>query len=303
MKIDGQIKKLMNPFFICDTILKRISPYIKNDEMYLKIHYFLCMQKKLKLNPPRTFNEKLQWLKLNDKHQSYSMMVDKYDVKKYVSEQIGEKYVIPTLAIWNNVNEIDLNLLPNQFVLKCTHDSQSFVICRNKGELDISQAKRKLSKSMKKNKWYYQGREYPYKGLQPRIIAEKFLVDESGTELKDYKFFCFNGIPRMLLIVSGRGGDQRQDFYDMNFNLLPVHRKEHPNSGVKRIPPKNFDVMQNLAEKLSKGIPHVRVDFYNINGKIYFGELTFFSGGGDTRFVPDEWDYIIGDWLKLPQLI
>jgi hypothetical protein len=132
------------------------------------------------------------------------------------------------------------------------------------------------------------------------LIPEQYLVDESGTELKDYKFFCFNGTPKVLLIVSGRGHNQRQDFYDMDFKLLPFHRIKHPNSGVDRVPPKNFDKMIELAQTLSKGFPHIRVDFYNVEGKIYFGELTFFSGGGNTRFEPDEWDSILGSWLKLP---
>ena len=259
------------------------------------------MRRPLRLDPPMTFNEKLQWLKLYDRHKSYSRLVDKYEVKDYIANLIGKDYIIPTYGVWDNVNSIDFKSLPQQFVIKCTHDSQSFIICTDKTSFNIEKAKKKLKKALKYNKWYLNGREYPYKNLKPRIIAEQYLVDESGKELKDYKFFCFDGEPKVLLIVSGRGSDQRQDFYDMQFNLLPFHRINHPNSNINWEPPKNFDKMIDLAKQLSVGFPHIRVDFYNINGKIYFGELTFFSGGGNMRFEPDEWDSILGSWIKLPE--
>lgn len=302
MGIRKVLIKLTNPYKVLERLLRSISPLIKDDELYSRMRYYLCMHKSLNLNPPLTFNEKLQWLKLFDRHDSYSKLVDKYEVKKYVADAIGEEYIIPTFGIWERVSDVDFNGLPNQFVMKCTHDSQSFIICKDKNSLNIKDVKSKLSKCLVKNKWYYQGREYPYKDIQPRIIAEQYLVDESGKELKDYKFFCFNGEPKMLLIVSGRGKDQCQDFYDMDFNLLPVHRINHPNSNVKRFPPKNFEKMIELAKVLSNGFPHIRVDFYNINGAIYFGELTFFSGGGNMRFEPDEWDSILGSWINLPQI-
>ena len=295
-------KKLSNPYIVLERGLRAISPFIKDDELYSRIRYFLCMHKSLNLNPPITFNEKLQWLKLYDRHDSYSKLVDKYEVKKIVANLIGKDYIIPTYGLWEHVEDIDFDALPNEFAIKCTHDSQSFIICSNKENLDRNKAKKRLKKAMKPNKWYYQGREYPYKNIKPRIIAEKYLVDESETELKDYKFFCFNGEPKVLLIVSGRGADQRQDFYDMGFNLLPFHRIKHPNSNIKRKPPQNYEKMIELAKILSKGFPHIRVDLYNIKGKIYFGELTFFSGGGNTRFEPDEWDYKLGEWIELPLL-
>lgn len=300
MKSMKFIKKITNPYKVLERLLRAISPLIKNDELYSRIRYYLCMHKPLHLNPPITFNEKLQWLKLFDRHDSYSKLVDKYEVKKHVANLIGKDYIIPTYGIWERVDDIDFDGLPNQFVIKCTHDSQSFIICADKSRLDFKKAKKKLNKCLVKNRWYYHGREFPYKNIQPRIIAEEYLVDESGKELKDYKFFCFNGEPKMLLIVSGRGSDQRQDFYDMDFNLLPVHRIKHPNSNIKRIPPQNFEKMVELAKQLSKGFPHIRVDFYNVDGKIYFGELTFFSGGGNTRFEPEEWDTILGSWITLP---
>lgn len=300
MDFKSSLKKVSDPYRVLDKLLRTLSPLIQSDELYSRMRYFLCMRKPLHLNPPLTFNEKLQWLKLFDRHESYSKLVDKYEVKQYVADLIGKEYIIPTYGLWKRVEDVDFASLPSQFVIKCTHDSQSFIICPDKSLFDVDKAKKKLGKALKFNKWYFQGREYPYKNLQPRIIAEKYLVDESGTELKDYKFFCFNGTPKVLLIVSGRGHNQRQDFYDMDFKLLPFHRIKHPNSGVDRVPPKNFDKMIELAQTLSKGFPHIRVDFYNVEGKIYFGELTFFSGGGNTRFEPDEWDSILGSWLKLP---
>lgn len=281
-----------------DFFLRKLSPLL-GDRVYVKWHYFLRTGKKLRLDNPLTFNEKLQWLKIYDRHESYTRMVDKYEVKKYVSEILGEDYIIPTLGVWNSWEEIDFSTLPEQFVLKCTHDSQSTVICKDKSTFNLENAKRIINTHLKKN-YYWQSREYPYKDLRGRIIAEKYMVDESENELKDYKFFCFNGEPKMLLLISGRYVDQRQDFYDMNFNLLPVQRRKHPNSGIAREIPKGFDSMKELAAQLSKGIPHVRVDFYNINGKIYFGEFTFFSAGGNLPFEPDIWDRIIGDWLVLP---
>lgn len=284
---------------VFDYFLRKLSPML-NDRTYIKYHYFFRTGKKLRLDNPLTFNEKLQWLKLYDRHQAYSQMVDKVEVKKLVSEMIGEEFVIPTLGVWNSWDEIDFSKLPQQFVLKCTHDSQSTVVCKDKASLDFAKAKKKIETHLKKN-YYWQSREYPYKDLKARVIGEKYLVDESETELKDYKFFCFNGVPKMLLIISGRYIDQRQDFYDMDFNLLPVQRKKHPNSGIKREKPKGFDIMKELASRLSVGIPHVRVDFYNVNGKIYFGEFTFFSAGGNLPFEPNNWDRIIGDWLKLPR--
>lgn len=302
MDIKKILETLKDPYKTADRLLILFSPLIKNDVLYSKMRYYLCMRRKLQLNPPKSFNEKLQWLKLYDRRQSYSKYVDKYEVKQIVSDLIGEEYIIPTYGIWEKVEDIDFDKLPNQFVIKCTHDSQSFIICKDKETLDLQKAKKKLKKALKDNKWYYHGREYPYKNIKPRIIAEKYLTDESGIELKDYKFFCFDGVPKMLLIVSGRGADQRQDFYDMDFNLLPVHRIKHPNSNIKRTPPENYQKMIEIATTLSKGFPHIRVDLYNINGKIYFGELTFFSGGANTRFEPDEWDYIMSDWITLPSL-
>ncbi len=292
-------KAIKQPKWLFGVILRRFFSKWMKDRSFIKWEYFSGMGKFPNLDNPITYNEKLQWLKLNDIHEEYSLLVDKYEAKEFVFEKIGEDYIIPTLGIWNSFEEIDFDLLPNQFVIKTTHDSGGVVVCKDKNTFDVSKAKKRINKSLNHN-FFYEHREYPYKGIKPRIIAEKYMVDESGTELKDYKFFCFDGKPKMLLIVSGRGEDQRQDFYDIDFHLLPVHRKEHPNSGIVREKPIGYEDMVKLAGILSLGIPHVRVDLYNINGKIYFGELTFFSGSGNIPFEPEEWDYKIGEWLKLP---
>ena len=294
------IRGLKDPLLIPLFFWRKCSSWIKSDELYIRVHYFLCMKKRLHLNPPVTFNEKLQWLKLHDWRKEYTRMVDKAEAKKYVAEIIGEEYIIPTLGVWDCFDEIDFNTLPHQFVLKCTHDSGGLVICKDKSKLDVQKARKVLEKSLKKN-YYYETREYPYRDVKPRIIAEKYMVDESGTELKDYKFFCFKGEPKMLFIATDRPYDTRFDFYDTNFNHLPF-KQGHPLAAKPISKPKGFEQMLELAAKLSKGIPHVRVDFYDISGQVYFGELTFTHYSGTVPFEPSQWDYKIGEWLELPEI-
>ena len=293
-------KAIKHPEWLFGVVLRRSFGKWMSDRHFIQWEYFSGMRKFPDLDNPTTYNEKLQWLKLNDFHEEYALLVDKYEAKEIVRKRIGDNYIIPTLGVYDNFDEINFDLLPNQFVLKTTHDSGGVVVCHDKKKFNKNSACKKLEKSLRRN-YFYEHREYPYKNIKPRIIAEQYMVDESGTELKDYKFFCFDGVPRMLLIVSGRGKDQRQDFYDMDFNLLPVYRKEHPNSGIARMKPFSFEKMKDLAKQLSSGIPHVRVELYDIQGDVYFGELTFYSGSGNIPFEPEEWDYKIGEWLKLPK--
>jgi len=271
------------------------------DESYLKLKYKVTMRKELNLDAPQSFNEKLQWLKLYDRKPEYTTMVDKIEAKKYVADLIGEEYIIPTLGVWDKFDDIDFGTLPNRFVLKCTHDSGGLVICRDKSQFNKESAKKKINKSLKTN-FYYIGREWPYKNVKPRIIAEQYMEDTSITELQDYKFFCFNGIAKVLFIVTDRqkqGEETKFDFFDMEYNHLPF-TNGHPNADVFPPKPEKFDEMRMLAEKLSKDIPHLRVDFYEVNGKVYFGELTFFHWSGMVPFNPEEWDKIFGDWIELP---
>ena len=284
------------------SILKRVPFLFKDDELYLKLLFLFEMHYWPDLKHPKTFNEKLQWLKLHNRKPEFTTMVDKYAVKKYVADRIGEQYIIPTLGVWDSFDQIDFDSLPNQFVLKTTHGGGGLavVICKDKKTFDKRRAKKKKKKSLNSD-IYMKYREWPYKDVPKRIIAEKYMVDESGTELKDYKFFCFNGEPKYMLLVSGRlAGKKRFDYFDLNWNHLPVHDVGCP--GAERLPakPDNFEEMIFIVKKLSKGMTHVRVDFYNINCKIFFGELTFFDGSGLCVYDPREWDFKFGQFLKLP---
>ena len=301
MNMNPQIKKaLSNPYFACSLILDRLGRFV-SDEQFVKWSYYLKFRKRLNLSNPRTYNEKLQWLKLNDRHEEYTEMVDKYEAKKYVASIIGEEYIIPTLGVYDSFDEINFEELPNQFVLKCTHNSGGIVICKDKQKLDIKKSRKLMNKWMKKNP-FWSNREYPYKHVKPRIIAEQYMEDESGYELKDYKFFCFDGDVKYIFVATDRGKEDEEtkfDFFDMDWNHLPF-TNGHPNNPEPIKKPENFEKMKDLAHELSKGMPHVRVDLYNIRGSIYFGELTFFHWSGMTPFVPEEWDYKFGECIKLP---
>lgn len=231
------------------------------------------MGKKLNLKNPRTYNEKLQWLKVNDLRTEYTIMVDKHKVKNYVSSIIGAECVFPTIGVWDSFDKIDINELPKSFVLKCTHDSGGVIIYHDKNNFDFSLAKKKITRSLNKN-YYYGTREYPYKNVSPRIIVEPLMVDESGVELKDYKFFCFHGKVKFLFVATDRPYDTRFDFYNEHFNHLPFIQG-HPYADKNIVKPNNFEEMIVIAEKLSANIPHVRVDLYSINGKFYFESLLF----------------------------
>lgn len=275
--------------------------YVFPDKWYLFFRFKNRVGYWPHLNHPRTFNEKLQWLKLNDRHAEYTKMVDKIDAKKYVASIIGDKYIIQTLGVWNSVDEIEWDKLPNQFVIKVSSDSGGIVVCKDKQTLDIEKAKEKLTNGWGKN-YYVHNKEYPYRDLTPRIIAEEYKEDESGYELRDYKIFCFNGEPKILFVASDRqkaGEDTKFDFFDLNWNHLPF-TNGHPNSKEFIAKPKNFEEMLEIAKKLSVGIPQVRIDLYNCNGQIYFGEITFFHWSGMTAFDPIEWDFKLGKMIKLP---
>ena len=268
------------------------------DELYLKLVYRARVGKKLNLKNPKRFNEKLQWLKLYDRNPLYTTMVDKYKVKSYVSNIIGPEHVIPTIGVWNSPEEVEFDKLPDQFVLKCNHDSGGLVICKDKDKLDVKKAKEKLNKAFKKNGYSF-GREWPYKNVQKRILCEKYMEDESGYELKDYKVLCFNGEPKLVQIHRGRFNRHTQDYYDVNWNHLE-YTQGCPLSEVAMERPVFLDEMLSLSRKLSKGIPHVRVDWYYVDGTLYFGEMTFFDASGYDDFEPDEVNNIVGDWITLP---
>ncbi len=270
------------------------------DRWFIQAKYFYHFRKFANLRNPKTYNEKLQWLKLYNRKPEYSKMVDKYEAKKIVASIIGDEYVIPAYGVWDKFDDINFDILPNQFVLKTTHDCGGIVVCKDKTKFDRIAAKDFLEKHQKRN-YYAEGREWPYKNVKPRILAEKFMEDTETKELRDYKFFAFNGNVKMLFIASDRQSENEQtkfDFFDENFNHLDLCNG-HPNreSGIKK--PVSFELMKNLAEKLSKDIPHVRVDFYEVDGMVYFGELTFFHWSGFVPFQPEKWDEIMGNWIQL----
>ena len=275
--------------------------HLMPDKAYLRYMYKANFGKKLNLKNPQTFNEKLQWLKLFDRKEEYVKIVDKFEVKEYISEKIGEEYIIPTIGVWNEFDEIDFDLLPDQFVLKCTHDSGSVVICRDKSKFDIDAAKKKLTKKLKSS-LFWQAREWPYKNVKPRIIAEKYMEDNSTGELRDYKFYSFNGEPKLLYISQGLSNHEtaRISYLTLDWEKAPFKRNDFRD--FDELPPKpaNFELMIDFCRKLSNDIPFLRVDFYDINGKLYFGELTFFPGAGFTVLEPAEWDEKMGEWIKLP---
>ena len=270
-----------------------------SDKHFICFMYFVNMRKKLNLKNPQTFNEKLQWLKLNDRKDIYTTMVDKYEVKNYVSKIIGEEYIIPTLGVWDKFEDIDFKKLPNKFVLKCTHDSGSVFIIKDKSMIDYNQLNKKINKALKKN-FYYLGREWPYKNVKPRIIAEPYLEDYKYDELRDYKLFVFNNKHALTLICSERSKKVKFTFFDNKGKFLDIHQCGAENDANVELPI-NYKKMIKLAEKLSKDTIQVRVDFYEINDKIYFGELTFFDSSGMGEYNPEEWDYKIGEMIKLPK--
>ena len=269
-------------------------------EAFLKREYRILMHRELDLENPVYYTEKLQWLKLYDHRPEYTVMVDKFAVKEYVARKIGQEYVIPLLGVWDRAEDIDFDTLPDRFVLKTTHDSGSYIVCKDKSKLDIPAARKRMATFLKR-KYYDCNREWPYKNVVPRIIAEAYMEDSKHGELRDYKFFTFGGQPKVLYIAQGRGRGEPTvaDFFDMDFNHLPF-TIDHDMAPIPPEKPETFELMKELAAKLSEGIPQLRVDFYEVDGKVYFGEMTFFHCSGMEQFHPEEWNRTFGEWVVLP---
>ncbi|MBR3138438.1 glycosyl transferase [Candidatus Saccharibacteria bacterium] len=296
----GRIEKIIR------RVYKKIGSrtgFLVSDEKYIKNEWKLNMDYPLDLASPKTFNEKLQWLKLHDRKDIYTTMVDKFQAKKYVADIIGEEYIIPTLGVYDRFDDINFDNLPNKFVIKCTHDSGGLVICRDKTKLDIFSTKKIIERNLKRN-YYYCGREWPYKNVKPRIIVERYLEDVSSKTMRDYKFFCFNGEPKIMYLSEGLEDHRtaRMSFYDMNMDLVDCRRSDYKPLGYKPKQPINFKKMKKFSAMLSEDIPHVRVDWYEVNGKLYFGELTFTTRSGFIPFSNKEWDDRLGDMIELPKL-
>lgn len=288
-KIKHIILVLMNKYFL------NFLP----DKLFLQLKYFLIFNEKLDLNNPLTFNQKLQWLKLYDRQDIYTNMVDKYEAKENLSKIIDKKYFIPTIGIYNNFDEINFDKLPEKFVIKCTHDSGGLIICKDKKNLDKKNAKKKINKCLKKN-YYLMHREWPYKNIKPRILIEKYMSDNNSEDLIDYKVMCFNGTPQYIFTCTERYSPEglKVTFFDTQWKKQSFQR-HYPSSSKKIKKPENLQLMLELSKKLSSNIPFVRVDWYEINGNLYFGELTFYPGAGNEEFTPKEWDYKLGELINL----
>ena len=272
------------------------------DKLYLQIFFFACNWKFLNLNNPKTFCDKVNWLKIHDQHPEYVALTDKIAVREHIRNVLGEEYLFPLLGKWKSFDDIDFSSLPNQFVLKCNHDSGSTKIIHDKNALTdkkISELRQFYSRRLKSD-FFPSGREYTYKGIEPYIQAEMLMEDEKfpGKSIEDYKFFCFDGVPKVMFVATDRNTDCKFDFYDMDFNHLDIVNI-HPNSGKEIEKPKKFDEMKEIAAKLSQGIKFVRIDLYELNGRVYFGEYTFFHGGGFRPFEPKAWDDRIASWIDL----
>ena len=301
------MKKILNfilrPNMLLAAIWGRIGQGV-SDKCYLSLRYWLIFGRKLHLENPKGFNEKLNWLKIFYRNPLLPQLVDKVDVKSHVASIIGVEHIIPTLGVWEKFDDIDFNSLPSQFVLKSSNGGggTGVVVCRDKATFDKEDAKEKLEKSMRTN--FRIQREWVYYNVKPRIIAEKFMQNGNDEELVDWKFMCFNGEPKLLFYASDRytkGKKLKFDWFDINLNHLPFKSKgyENANPVIDMFP--EYDEMINIARKLSQGLPHVRVDLYLINNTVYFGEMTFFHDGGAVPLVPEDWEIKIGDMLSLPQ--
>lgn len=307
MQFGKYIKAIKKYTFSKDYRFLINSGYGKYDDMpdaeYLSRKFMAVFNQHLRIDSPQTFNEKLQWLKLYDRKPEYTVMVDKYKARDYIAEKIGERYLIPLIGVWDDPDEIDFDALPNRFVLKCNHNSGlGMCICKDKSVLNIKNVKKGLKRGLKQD-YYLTGREWPYKNVPRKIIAEQFMKsDESG--LTDYKVHCFNGEPKLILVCKDRFSKTglTEDFFSERWEHLDIRRPTHPNASNKTAEPEELSEMLTLARKLSENIPFLRVDFYIIEHKVYFSELTFYPASGFEKFVPEEWDAVLGSWLTLPAI-
>ena len=309
MRIDVCKKKIFSIFRLIkdskfrNRVFLELGAY-KNltDREFIELAYKTYFDKNINWESPASFNEKLQWLKLYDHNDQYTMMVDKFKVRDYVAALIGEQYLIPLLGVWNTPDEIDFNLLPQKFVLKCNHNSGTgMVICKDKNKLNINKVRKGLWKGLKED-YFSLGREWPYKNVERKVIFEQFMSSSIGEDLADYKIHCFNGDPRFVLVCRDRFSDSglTEDFFDTEWNHLDIRRENSPNSPLEIPKPQKLEKMFELARILSANVPFLRVDFYEIDNQVFFGELTFFPASGFAKFIPEIWDYSFGEMLILP---
>lgn len=292
MSIKAVLKKIYLTSYHCGIF--NVIP----DKAFISFQFKMATGNKLNLKNPKSYNEKLQWIKLYDHNPLYTELVDKYRVRKFVSERIGEEYLIPLIAKWDKPEDIDITKLPNQFVIKCNHDSGGIAICKDKKSFNWDSEKKKIESHYKQNH-YYMSREWAYKNVKPCVIAEKYMQDESTEELRDYKFFCFNGVPRFVQVDFARFVDHKRNIYDIDWNLLDLTIKCPNDPKAKIDMPSDYDNMVEVAKKLSAGLPHVRVDLYSVNGHTYFGEMTLYHGNGYEKFTPEKYGEEFGSYIDL----
>ncbi|MBE6651195.1 MAG: glycosyl transferase [Ruminococcaceae bacterium] len=272
-----------------------------SDREYLEKEYKAVMGYPMDFDNPKRFTEKLQWLKVYNRKPIYSDMVDKYKAKEFVAQRIGEEHIIPLLGVWDRFEDIDFDVLPDQFVLKCNHDSAGLVICKDKSKLNKKAAAKKLNRCLKRD-YSFLGKEWPYKNVKPKIIAEKYMIDSETNELRDYKFFCCNGKVKCFRIDFDRFIAHKTNYYDPQGNPMMFGLADYPPDYTRDVKiPKNLDKMIEYAEILSSDTPFLRVDFYEVDNVVYFGELTFYPGSGYSKFTDDKWDFTFGDWITLPE--
>lgn len=282
--------------FVLDLLVTKFSKLF-DDKLYLKLKYRLIFGKELNIDSPSLFNEKLNWLKLYNRNPKFTMMVDKYWVKEFIAEKIGSQYVVPCYGCYSEVDEIDFSKLPERFFLKSTHDSGGGILVDKKKGIDIKAIRKRFNhKTLKRKNWFWHLREWPYKNLEPKILAEEYLDEGTSLELRDYKFYCFNGNP-MYMYITNKGKHIYENFYDMDFNPIDMAHgfdRRCPEYSV----PDNFAEMKTLASKLSVGHPFIRIDFFNVNGRLYFGEFTFYDWGG-MKPLNDKWEITLGNLINL----
>lgn len=292
----------LHPSNIVGWLMINKPHFFKNDKYFLKKKWKYMYGSELNINSPTTFNEKLNWLKINNRQPVITVMADKYAVKKFVANKIGEEYVVPCYGVWDSFGEIEFEKLPSQFVIKATHDSSGATVVRDKSTFDITTAKKKFDRIMKRN-WFWPYREWAYKDIPPRIIADKYLDDQSGHELTDYKFWCFNGVPK-LMYFTNKGKYIEENFYDMDFHVVNINHG-YPRHTPEYSRPANFELMKSLCCKLLEGenLPFVRVDFFDVDNHVYFGEFTFYDWAGFRPFVDPKWEKDLGSWIQLPPIV
>lgn len=268
------------------------------DKTYIGLNYFLRTGKRIHWNNPRTYNEKINWMKIYDRNPMYVTLVDKQAVKEWAADKLGEGHIIPTLGVWDDFENIDFDILPEQFVLKTTHDSGGVVIYTGEKELDRDKLNKFFKRRLNRN-YYWHGRQWAYKGVKPRIMAEPYMVDESGVELKDYKVFCFDGEPRMIHVDFGRFDNHQRNLYTTKWEYIPASIKYPTNPDRVIEKPEALDELLRCAKVLSEGMRHARADFYIIGTHVYLGEMTLYHGDGCEKFTPESFGYEMGDWMKI----